>query len=1244
MKTSFRAFRSASLVSLLLLVILLIWQVNLPPTPNAMETKIPVALPLKADAAFGKLSAISEKRWTPAEQQQWVALARQRTSRLEELACTQPAVARAQMMSLTQLAALPEAIRRECEQPWNAVGDFILHWETSERPGGGIDCKHLHSVVVQGEELAAYGPHLRNARRTLTGEFLQGHRIGNVILLDDAVVRRLTSDEASAAETWFSAAASTLDPVTERDATDGISAVVGGAIYRFESEETLATFEATLIEAGKTARAQEILAMPTTYQFLASGGTHGNSGGITAETPYLDDDINALFIRVDFSDFAGEAKSISKAALETALSTVSSRINQYSYGAASLTYTVSNNLYRMPATGASYAVAGNNNGIRDAARALAAAHYTLANYDVVAVYFPSLSGVPSSQINYGGLASVGGGDHWLNGTSHLGVILHEFGHNYGLHHANFWNPEEDIGGTRYDDPDFSSLEYGDIFDVMGSGTSDTTKGYFNTYATSRLGWMPQSKVLTPTANGTFRIHRFDTPSATSQTTLALRVPMGGDVHYWVSFRKAFGAPSNLTNAAYVVAEGLVEDTPNLIDMTPNSSGNSTNDRNDCGLAVGAVLNDTSAGVRFQTMTTGGSAGSEWIDVNVQFTPRVEIAESAVEVDEDAGLARLTLKRYFGSAGAASVNYATANGSATSGADYHALSGTVTWAAGDVSDKVIAVPIRPDNLNEGVQTFTLTLSSPVGAVISAGKGTATVSILDPGRRFAGFSPGFFNITIDAIVPLADGKVIIGGDIYAGIGGVSSIRHIARLNADGSVDTSFLTGLGFNAPVTDMLLQPDGKIVVAGEFTSYDGTACNRLIRLNPNGTADTAFVSAYEAGPNAAVDVLALETSGKLLVAGDFTSFAGQTAKKIVRLLSTGARDAASPVNVDAALEVSWIDSVLALPDGKILIGGRLSSYQYVGGSVDGYRSGLARLLANGSRDATFEVGAGAHYTESRYATGDVVVLATQPDGKVLVGGWFTAWNGPAANYMVRLNSNGSRDGAFTAPAFEYSPQTILFQPSGAVVVGGFFASPVQALTRLASTGTVDTTWNPGGTPGGAIYALAQDSTGSIFVGGNFYTYAGLESRPVVRVAGGGGDSYDRWLSTRFSSAQITGGLAAPGADADADGAMNLLEMAVGTSPTSAASRPVPKFVTSVSSGSPSYLEIEFAKGPDAADLWIGAQFSTAMQTWSPASPTPGTNATYTVIDDSPTRLLVRDKTPISANANRFGRIVVNRPQ
>jgi hypothetical protein len=172
----------------------------------------------------------------------------------------------------------------------------------------------------------------------------------------------------------------------------------------------------------------------------------------------------------------------------------------------------------------------------------------------------------------------------------------------------------------------------------------------------------------------------------------------------------------------------------------------------------------------------------------------------------------------------------------------------------------------------------------------------------------------------------------------------------------------------------------------------------------------------------------------------------------------------------------------------------------------------------------------------------------------------------------------------------------------------------------------------------------QDPAGGLLVGGNFFSYAGVASRPVVRVAAGGGDAYDRWMATRFSAAQIAGGLALPGVDADNDGATNLLESAVGTSPTSSSSVPLGAAVTTVSSGGQQYLQVTFTKGPDATGLWIGAQFSTGLGSWLPVSPTPGSNATYTVIEDSAARLVVRDNTPVSANDRRFGRIVVRRPE
>lgn len=1103
------------------------------------------------------------------DETQGAELARLRLAVLEELARRNPVAARARLMASSELDALPEAVRRECEIPWSGQAYLDLRWETHVDEAGVLKCSHQHVVTTPGFSALAYGAHLRDATQPRTQAMLQGYRIGDVVLL--------------------------------------------------EEETALA---------------------PDSSSVLADAG--GPGGGEPMPPLVVEDGVlDVLFIRVDFSDFAGEAKSISKAALESALNAAGGTIGQYSYGAATMSRTVSQKLYRMPATGASYAVAGNNNGIRDDARALAAVDYTLTNYDVVAVYFPRLAAVTYSQITYSGLAGVARGDMWLNGSTNLEVITHEFGHNYGLFHANYWNPSGSFGGPRFDDPAFGSVEYGDIFDLMGQGPLAT--GYLNPIATNRLGWLPPEKVLTPTASGTYRIHRFDTPGATANPTLALRVPMGGGVDYWVGHRKSYGPPSNLANAAYVVAEGLHVGRPNLIDMTPGSSPNANADRNDCGLAVGSVLNVPGSGVRFETVASGGTAPNQWIDVNLQFEPRIALLESEVEVGEFDGVARVTLRRTFGNGAPASVNYATANGSATAGSDYLAISGTVTWAADDFSDRVLAIPIRPDSLNEGVETFTFNLSSPAGAVISPGYGSATIRILDPGRRYNGFAPGFFNTTVRAIVPLDDGKVIIAGNIGAGISNTAGIRHIARLNADGTVDPDFLTGLGFNGQVTEMVQQADGKLVVAGDFTSYDGTACNRLIRLNPNGTADTAFVAAYGAGPNAAIRALAVDGSGKILLGGDFTSFSGQSVKRLARLLPTGAPDTATPLVVDATLAATWVDAVVPLPDGKILIGGAVNTTTYAPAPVDGFRSGIARLNPNGSRDASFEVGAGAH-AATRYTLSSVTAITRQPDGKLLVGGGFTFWNGDAASRLVRLHANGSRDTSFNAAALDQVPFALAVQPSGTVLVGGIFNTPASRLARLTATGAVDPTWNPGGQPSSVIYAVAEDRAGGLLVGGNFFEYAGQESRPVVRIAGGGGDAYEAWKVAQFSSTQILSGVAGPAADADGDGFNNLLEMAAGTSPTSAGSTPGASGVTTVTVAGQAYLQLEFLKGPDAAGLWIGGQFGNSLAGWSPAAPAPGSNSTYTVIEDSPTRLLLRDNTPISSHPKRFGRIHVKRPE
>jgi len=1199
-------------------------------------------------AQFGAWQA----RWSAnsghSDVSEGVRLARHRLATLRELMKSDPATAIGEMMPLDELAALPEEVRAVCEQPFSAMGDIDLLWATTVDDDGHFSCENRTRVHANGQSWRAWGPKLIGGPMPRTHVPVTGWKLGDELLVAPAPVRRLDAAELSVAGQWFpSGNSGDIDPLTGAKADPSIAAVIGGRIFRFQNDASLGQVMEILEYADQTALAEHRYRVDSGLGWLeAEGGDAPQSEGPVEATPWQDDMIDVLFVRVDFSDFPGEP--VSKTSLENTLSFVNSDIHNYSYGKAALAYTVTSQLYRMPSTGATYATSntGNDDLIADA-RTAASADYTLANYDVVAVFFPNLSGVPGSKITYSGLASVGGGNQWINDANSVAVILHEFGHNFGLRHANYWDPTQGISGS-YKDPNHSSLEYGDIFDRMGSGTADN--GYFNPYATHQLGWLPDSKVAIAQGNGTWRIHRFDDPNALSNQYLSLKIPMGGDVYYWVGHRKRYGAPYNLENGAYVVAEGLytsssgLPDRPNLIDMTPDSATPETADRQDAGLPVGSSWNDPNAGVTIEVVASGGTAPNEWIDVAVSFESRISVARTSVEVDESSGVAMIALRRELSDEGAVSVDFSTSDGTAVAGSDYYAASGTVTWADGETGEKTLRIAIHPDALAEGTEDFQVSLSNVTGGILDADADTATVSILDAGRRYNGFAPGFFNTTVYAIAPLSDGKLIIGGNIGAGIGSNPDIRHIARLNADGSVDETFLTGAGFDAPVRCLAVQSDGKIVVGGEFTSYNGTACNRLVRLNADGTIDNGFVTAMGAGADNNVNTVAIETGGTILVGGKFSNFAGSsTPKHMVRLASTGAPDTANPLNL--AFSTNEIKTIFAQPGGKIMVGGVFFYYSWTAGDISG---GMARLNHDGTRDTTFDPGDGAGHSDYANTITNVYTIARQADGKYLVGGDFTAFDGHPVSRLARLQSNGAFDASFSVPAFDNVVDAIVAQGNGMVVVGGWYSSPAGHIERLDSSGNIDSGFLQGTGTGGSVKTIVQGADGVLWVGGNFFDYDGEACRPVIKIAGGVAP-YDDWVACNFTAAQIAAGKAGETADPDGDGFVNLVEMASGFDPnkrdTATPFGHVPTGgITTVENDGSQYLQVAFDKPGDAPGVWYAAQFSTDMVDWTPADPGPGGNAVYDVIEDSSERLIVRDKTPADGTSRRFVRMVLVKPE
>ena len=131
---------------------------------------------------------------------------------------------------------------------------------------------------------------------------------------------------------------------------------------------------------------------------------------------------------------------------------------------------------------------------------------------------------------------------------------------------------------------------------------------------------------------------------------------------------------------------------------------------------------------------------------------------------------------------------------------------------------------------------------------------------------------------------DGRIIIGGD-FTLCHGISRNR-IARLNSNGSHDISFNPGSGANGIIRTISIQSDGKIIIGGDFTTYNGTPTNYFARLNADGTLDTAFN--IGTGPNGLVRSISIQSDGKIIIGGDFTSYNGIGRNRIARINSDSA--------------------------------------------------------------------------------------------------------------------------------------------------------------------------------------------------------------------------------------------------------------------------------------------------------------------------------------------------------------------
>lgn len=371
------------------------------------------------------------------------------------------------------------------------------------------------------------------------------------------------------------------------------------------------------------------------------------------------------------------------------------------------------------------------------------------------------------------------------------------------------------------------------------------------------------------------------------------------------------------------------------------------------------------------------------------------------------------------------------------------------------------------------------------------------------------PGFAEIYKTIIQP--DGKILVSG-YFNESNGVSS-PYLTRLNPDGSNDTSFNIGTGFDDDVEDIALQPDGKILVVGQFDDFNGTGSSKIVRLNADGSLDTSFnigagpQNTFSPGSFSSADALgvSIQADGKIIVSGGFNAFDNVQVPQVARLNADGSLDVSFNNSLEGNPLFLSISTPTILNDAGILLTGafdRLANYKrdnilkldstgnldfsfnqnygpsnggdtviindiestgngyIVVGQFNEYDNALHRNIAkinnDGSVDTSFSTGS----ADTNGFDDEVFDVAVQNDGKIVVTGDFDNYNGNPSGKIARLNADGSFDNTFnTGSGFNTRPADIKVQPDGKILVAGVFnnynGNSVDRLVRLNADGSLD---------------------------------------------------------------------------------------------------------------------------------------------------------------------------------------------
>ena len=514
---------------------------------------------------------------------------------------------------------------------------------------------------------------------------------------------------------------------------------------------------------------------------------------------------------------------------------------------------------------------------------------------------------------------------------------------------------------------------------------------------------------------------------------------------------------------------------------------------------------------------------------------------------------------------------------------------------------------------------------------------------------------------AAVPALQKVIVVGSFTHIVQCGITHAHAgILRLNEDGTLDSTFNPGAGFTNPINrhafmrHVAVQPDGKILVAGDPVAYNGIPVSRLVRLNGDATLDATFDAAGPIGASTTIYAMDLLPGGQIMIAGHFFSDETGSRIQVIRLNANGSRDLAfEPGTGFGNTPGAGLHDMDVQPDGKVLVGGSFLSYRGVA------RNGIARLNTDGSLDSSYNTGAGI----MRDPYGAFIFnLAPQPDGRTMVGGSFYRVDGTVRPWLARLQGDpappvpGTLHLASAVTTVKERDGTVRFTirrtGGGAGVVSVAFSTASGTAMAgpdfTSQTGVL--TWGAGDFLAKFIdVPIAADSTAE-----------GTESFSVALTTATGGATlglassvanlidapFDAWRWEHFGAEANNPDRGAALADFDRDGIPNLVEYGLALSPV--LSSPAGISFAAVTSGQPTFT---ITRRPTAKnELTYIVQTSPDLAVWtdgssySPAGNIPNTLTTNDITPQgSPPGFTVVRYNEFFSSRRRYIRIKISRP-